>query len=147
MFKKSTNEDGVEILPAISSANLSLPLIDGLSAGFPSPARDYMEESIDLNKELIRNPNWTFIGRVKGQSMRDAGIDESDLVVIDRSLEGTHGRIALCALDGGLTIKRLHMAKDQLYLMPANPAYKPIKVTEEQNFSVWGVVTYVIKKL
>lgn len=138
----------VSIIAKFESAEaLRLDFIDGLAAGFPSPARDYMEESIDLNKELIKNPNWTFIGRVKGQSMRDAGIAQGDLVVIDRSLDAVHGRIALCALDGGLTIKRLHKTADAMYLMPANPDYKSIKVSEEQNFSVWGVVTYVVKKL
>lgn len=124
-----------------------LPVIDGVSAGFPSPARDYMEESIDLTRELVKHPHWTFLGRVKGRSMTGAGIDEDDLVVIDRSLDGTHGKVALCCFDGGFTLKRLHYANDELYLMPANPSYQPVKVEPENDFSVWGVVTYVIKKL
>ncbi len=124
-----------------------LPFIEGIPAGFPSPARDYMEDSIDLTQVLVQNPNWTFVGRVEGDSMTGAGIDNGDLVVIDKSADANHGRIALCSVNGGLTLKRLHMANNQLYLLPANPNYKPIKVTDESNFSVWGIVTYTIKKM
>lgn len=135
------------LLHITENEKIQLPLLDGLSAGFPSPAKDYMEDSIDLNKELIRNPNWTFMGRVEGESMKGAGIDNGDLVVIDRSLDATHGRIALCCLNGGFTIKRIHKTQNKLFLMPANPQYKPIDVSENSSFSVWGVVTYVIKKV
>ena len=90
-----------------------LPFIEGIPAGFPSPARDYMEDSIDLTQVLVQNPNWTFVGRVEGDSMTGAGIDNGDLVVIDKSADANHGRIALCSVNGGLTLKRLHMANNQ----------------------------------
>lgn len=124
-----------------------LTVIKGISAGFPSPARDYIEESINLNNELIQNPNWTFLGEVEGDSMQGAGIANGDIVVVDKSLDARHGSIAICSIDGGLTIKKLHMHNDELYLVSANTKYKPIKVTEGSNFSVWGVVTHTIKKM
>lgn len=125
----------------------NLPIIRGISAGFPSPARDYLEESINLNNELIQNPNWTFLGEVEGDSMQDAGIASGDVVVVDKSLDARNGSIAICSIDGGLTIKRLHMHNDELYLVSANAKYKPIKVTDADNFNIWGVVTHTIKKM
>lgn len=125
----------------------NLPLLKGISAGFPSPARDYIEESINLNQELIQNPNWTFLGEIEGDSMQGAGIANGDIVVVDKSLDARHGSIAICSLDGGLTIKKLHMQNDELYLVSANSKYSPIKVTDESDFNVWGVVTHTIKKM
>jgi DNA polymerase V len=124
-----------------------LPFIKGISAGFPSPARDYMEDSINLNHALIQNPNWTFLGEVEGDSMQGAGIANGDIVVVDKSLDARHGSIAICCIDGGLTIKKLHMHNSELYLLSANVKYKPIKVSNENDFSVWGVVTHTIKKM
>lgn len=125
----------------------NLPLLKGISAGFPSPARDYIEESINLNQELIQNPNWTFLGEIEGDSMQGAGIANGDIVVVDKSLDARHGSIAICSLDGGLTIKKLHMQNDELYLVSANSKYSAIKVTDESDFNVWGVVTHTIKKM
>lgn len=139
--------DSVVFYMASNSERLSIPVINGIAAGFPSPATDYMEEGIDLNKELVRNPHWTFFGRVKGQSMKNAGIDEGDTIVVDKSLTPQHGRIAVCTLDGGFTLKRLHINGDKITLMPANPDFKPIAIAPESNFAVWGIVTYVIKKV
>lgn len=116
-----------------------------ICAGFPSPAQDYVEGGIDLNRELVKNPAATFFGRVKGDSMTGAGIDDGDLIVIDKSLEASEGDIAVCFLDGEFTLKRIHIDRDVLWLMPENPKYKKIKVTADQNFKVWGVVTYSIK--
>ena len=116
-----------------------------ICAGFPSPAQDYVEGGIDLNRELVKNPAATFFGRVKGDSMTGAGIDDGDLIVIDKSLEASEGDIAVCFLDGEFTLKRIHIDGDVLWLMPENPKYKKIKVTADQNFKVWGVVTYSIK--
>lgn len=116
-----------------------------ICAGFPSPAQDYAEGGIDLNRELVKNPAATFFGRVKGDSMTGAGIDDGDLIVIDKSLEASEGDIAVCFLDGEFTLKRIHIDRDVLWLMPENPKYKKIKVTADQNFKVWGVVTYSIK--
>jgi len=125
-----------------------LPLVNhSVKAGFPSPALDFMEYTIDLNKHLARNPLATFYIKVDGSSMTGAGIDDGDLLVTDRSLEPADGRIAICLIDGEFTVKRLKLQTDCLYLMPENPAYQPIKVTEHNQIIIWGIVTYVIKKI
>lgn len=120
---------------------------DGIHAGFPSPATDYMTQAIDLNKELVRHPAATFYGRVVGDSMIDAGVEEGDILVIDRSLEPQSGDMAVCFLDGEFTLKYLHIDRSGLTLVPANPEYPEIKVGEGMEFKMWGVVTYVIKKV
>jgi len=120
---------------------------EAISAGFPSPAGDYIDIAIDLNKELVKNPNSTFLGRVKGLSMRDAGIDDKDILIVDKSLEPQNGKIAVCFIDGEFTLKRINIQKKEVFLMPANEDYKPLKITEENNFVIWGIVTYVIKKM
>ncbi|MCX2678786.1 translesion error-prone DNA polymerase V autoproteolytic subunit [Galbibacter sp. EGI 63066] len=119
----------------------------GIAAGFPSPAEDFKETRIDLNKELIKNKEATFYARVSGQSMEDAGLDDGDLLVIDKSLEPENGKIAVCFIDGEFTVKRLKVDKKGLFLMPENKKYNPIKVSEENKLIVWGIVTYVIKKM
>jgi DNA polymerase V len=118
-----------------------------ISAGFPSPAEDYMELKIDLNSELISNPNATFFARVKGSSMIEAGIQDGDILVIDKSKEPQNKAIAVCYIDGEFTVKEIKIEKKACYLMPANPEYKPIKVTEENEFIIWGIVTFVIHKV
>lgn len=129
-------------------SELRIPFVkDGVSAGFPSPAADFMENSIDLNKALSENPLATFYIRVNGNSMIDAGINHEDVLVIDRSLEPQNNKIAICFIDGEFTVKRIQLKKDCLYLMPENPNYSPIKVTEENQLIIWGIVTYVIKKV
>lgn len=129
-------------------SDLKIPFIpDGVSAGFPSPAADFMENNIDLNKELSENPLATFYIKVKGNSMMDAGIHDKDVLVVDRSLEPQNNKIAVCFIDGEFTVKRIILEKDCLYLMPENSNYTPIKVTEENQLIIWGIVTYVIKKM
>jgi DNA polymerase V len=129
-------------------SKLQIPFIkDGVSAGFPSPAADFLETSIDLNKELSTNPLATFYIKVKGNSMIDAGINDKDVLVVDRSLEPQNNKIAICFIDGEFTVKRILKEKDCLYLIPENPNYNPIKVTEENELIIWGIVTYVIKAL
>jgi DNA polymerase V len=120
---------------------------EAISAGFPSPASDFADNIIDLNKELIKNPSSTFLGRVKGLSMRDAGIGDKDILIIDKSLEPQNGKIAVCFIDGEFTLKRINIKKNEVYLVPANDDFKPIKVEVENNFIIWGIVTYVIKKV
>ena len=121
---------------------------EGIHAGFPSPAQDYMNRCIDLNKELVRHPAATFYGRVVGDSMIDAGVSEGDILVIDKSLEPKDGNMAVCFLDGEFALKYISIQSDgKLLLCPANNAYKPIEVTEDASFTVWGIVTYVIKKV
>ena len=129
-------------------SELKIPFIkEGVSAGFPSPAADFMETNIDLNKELSENQLATFYIKVKGNSMIDAGINDKDVLVVDRSLEPQNNKIAICFIDGEFTVKRILVEKDCLYLMPENANYSPIKVTEENQLVIWGIVTYVIKKL
>jgi len=129
-------------------SGMEIPYIkEGVSAGFPSPAADFMESCIDLNKELSENPLATFYIKVKGNSMIDAGINDKDVLVVDRSLEPQNNKIAICCIDGEFTVKRIQVEKDCLYLMPENPDYEPIKVTEENQLLIWGMVTYVIKKV
>lgn len=126
----------------------SLPLAGSpVQAGFPSPAEDYTDDAIDLNRELIRNPSSTFYARVKGLSMKDAGIADGDLLVIDRSLPPIHGKIAVCYIDGNFTLKRLKVQKGRVWLLPENPDFQPIEVSEDNDFSIWGIVSFVIKKL
>lgn len=119
----------------------------GISAGFPNPAQDVFGESIDLNRELIKHPASTFCARVSGNSMKDCHIDDGDLLVIDKSLTPRDGSIAVCFIDGEFTLKRISIRPEGLFLMPANEAYKPIQVTEDNNFQVWGIVSYVIKNM
>ena len=119
----------------------------GISAGFPSPAEDFKEQRLSLDKELIKNKEATFFARVSGQSMIGAGLDDNDLLVIDRSLEPENNKIAVCFLDGEFTVKRLKVSKGDVWLQPENPNYSPIKITEENNFIIWGIVTNVIKKV
>ena len=129
-------------------SELRIPFIpDGVSAGFPSPAADFMENNIDLNKELSENPLATFYIKVKGNSMIDAGINDKDVLIVDRSIEPQDNKIAICFIDGEFTVKRIKLEKDCLYLMPENSNYSPIKVTEENQLIIWGIVTYVIKKM
>lgn len=119
----------------------------GISAGFPSPAEDFKEQRLSLDRELIQNKEATFFARVSGQSMVDAGLDDNDLLVIDRSLEPKNGKIAVCFLDGEFTVKRLRVENNTVWLQPENKNYKPIKITEENDFVIWGIVTNVIKKV
>ena len=145
---KKTPKNNLSIHPLTPESALHLPMAGaGISAGFPSPAEEYMEAGIDLNLELIRNPDATFFGRVKGYSMKDAGISDGDVLVIDKSLEPRNGSIAVCFLDGEFTVKRILKENDAVFLLPANHDFKPIRITEENDFLVWGIVTYVIKKM
>jgi DNA polymerase V len=137
----------LDFFSADTSHELSLPLAGvGIPAGFPSPAEDYEEVSLDLNRALIRHPAATFYARVKGSSMTEAGILDGDLLVIDKSLEPKNGDIAVCFLDGEFTVKRISLIDDALFLLPANRQYRPIRISEESDFQVWGIVTYVIHK-
>ncbi len=127
---------------------VKLPFIEnGIKAGFPSPAADFEGKRISLDKELIRNEVATFFARVDGDSMKDAGMSDGDLLVIDRSLEPSDGKIAVCMLDGEFTVKRLKVNETGVYLVPENTNYKEIKVEENQELVIWGIVTYVVKKV
>ena len=119
----------------------------GISAGFPSPAGDFKQERISLDKELIKNKEATFFARVSGESMVNAGLEDGDLIVIDRSLEPTNNKIAVCFIDGEFTVKRLQVRKNKIWLKPENTNYKAIEVKEDNELIIWGIVTNVIKKL
>ncbi len=137
----------LEFFTASLDVIIERPLFDeGVSAGFPSPAQDFSEHSIDLNLALLKNPASTFFSRVSGDSMKDLGINDGDLLVIDKSLEPVDGKIAVCFIDGEFTLKKIKIEKDFCWLVPANKNYEPIKVTEDNDFIVWGVVTFVIKE-
>lgn len=136
-----------QLFRADVSAILPLLYADGgIRAGFPSPAQDYITESIDLNRTLIQHPASTFYARVVGDSMSGEGIMEGDILVVDRSIEAEHGDLAVCCLNGEFTLKRLCLNRvDKIYLMPSNPKFRPIEVTLDDDFMVWGVVIYTIK--
>ncbi|GAA4268612.1 LexA family protein [Hyunsoonleella aestuarii] len=128
--------------------SIGIPYFDtGVSAGFPSPTEDFIEQRLSLDKELIKNKEATFFARVSGQSMIDADLDDKDLLIIDRSLEPINNKIAVCFLDGEFTVKRLRVDKNGVWLKPENPNYPIIKITEENDFIIWGIVTNVIKKV
>lgn len=140
--------DIIDIFSVNTETELELPFVeDGISAGFPSPALDFVDLNIDLNRHLIKNPSSTFYGRVKGNSLKNAGINNDDLLIIDRSLEPTNGKIAVCYIDGEFTAKRIKITKKEIWLIPENDDYEPIRVSEENDFLIWGIVTYVIKNV
>jgi DNA polymerase V len=140
----STNT--LDIYSISTSVEIELPLIDtGISAGFPSPADDFLGDVIDLNKALIKHPATTFCGRVKGNSMKDLGIHDGDLMIIDKSLEPRNGAIAVCFIDGKFTVKKIKIEENCCWLIPANEEYSPIKITADNDFIIWGIVTNVIK--
>ena len=118
-----------------------------VQAGFPSPAQGEYADSIDLNRALITNPAATFCARVIGNSMVDAGINEGDLLIIDRSITPHDGSIAVCFIDGDFTVKRLSVREEGVFLTPANASFPEIQVTEDSSFQVWGVVSHIIKRL
>ena len=138
-----------EILPAASGTSLQRPLfLSGVSAGFPSPADDYLDRNLDLNEHLVKNPAATFFVRVAGDSMIDAGINDNDILVVDRSLEPYSGSIVIAVVNGELTVKRLMKNKDSCRLISENPAYPDdLKIDEETPLEIWGVVTYAIHSL
>lgn len=116
-----------------------------VSAGTPSPLENYIEEEVDLNHHLAPHPNSTFLVRVEGDSMIGAQIFENDILVVDRSIKPTHGKIVVAMVNGEFTIKRLKMASNHIWLVPENPHYTPLKITEEMDFKVWGVVLHSIR--
>ena len=142
----TTNIDAV-YAPDLST-RYALPVFLGrLPAGFPSPADDYIEGKLDLNRHLIKHPAATFFVRVTGDSMIGAGIHSGDLLVVDRSLEPADKNVVVAVLDGELTVKRLFKQHGVLRLLPENLNYQPIEITAQQTIEIWGVVTSVIHSL
>ena len=140
----------LRMLEGDQSVDLSLPLADGgIKAGFSSPAQDTGMEAIDLNRELVRHPASTFYARVDGDSLQNAGICDGDLVVVDKALEARDGDYVAAFIDGEFTLKQFRLDSDGegAWLMPANPRYQPIRVNPENEFQIWGVITYCIRKI
>lgn len=128
--------------------SFAIPLYSSkVRAGFPSPADDHIECQLDLNTHLIHHPAATFFVKVAGDSMENAGMQPGDMLVVDRSLEATHGKIVIAALNGELTVKRLSRQQGRIELLAENPAYPPIDITAEQDLVIWGVVTHVIHEV
>ena len=119
---------------------------DAVPAGFPSPADDYLDMDLNLHDYLVQHPSATFCVKAIGDSMVDAGIKSSDVMVIDRALTPKNNDIILAVIDGEFTVKRIKKNDDELYLIPANENYRPVKITEDMDFQVWGVVTFIIHK-
>ncbi|MDO4758867.1 MAG: translesion error-prone DNA polymerase V autoproteolytic subunit [Rikenellaceae bacterium] len=136
------------IQAADTSSHEELPLVGStIKAGFPSPADDFLEQPLDLNRALIHNPAATFFVRVEGDSMAGAGIDDGDLLIVDRSVEPAEGSIAICFVDGEFTVKRLGREGGAWILLPSNSKYRPIRVAEGDELMIWGVVTFVVKAM
>ncbi|MBU0580138.1 MAG: translesion error-prone DNA polymerase V autoproteolytic subunit [Candidatus Margulisbacteria bacterium] len=116
----------------------------GISAGFPSPADDFIEKKLDLNEHLIKHPAATFFVRISGDSMQNAGIHSGDILVVDRAEKPSDGKIVVALLNGEFVVKRIKKQQNKIFLLPENSKYKPLEVTKEMDFEVWGVVLYVI---
>jgi DNA polymerase V len=145
-LQKIHSSRNIDFFSASTETHIEIPMIEGgISAGFPSPAQDFLDLSIDLNKALIKHPSSTFYGRVNGESMKDLGINDGDLIVVDKSLEPQNGKIAVCYIDGEFTLKTIKIENNECWLVPANEKFKPIKVEEDNNFLVWGILVHVIK--
>ena len=138
----------IELLKGDFAHRLALALAPTIKAGFPSPADDYLHDSLDFNRDLIKNPEATFYGRVSGDSMIEAGICDSDIAVIDRSLQPVDGDVIVAFVNGEFTIKYLdlkHKEEGYIELRPANANYQPIRIDADDNVRVWGVVVWTIK--
>ena len=138
----------IKLIKGEFKEKLDMLFAPGVKAGFPSPAEDYLHESLDFNRDLIRHPEATFYGRVAGDSMQDAGICEGDIAVIDRSVEPQDGDVIVGYINGEFTIKFLdltHRKDGYIELRPANKKYSPIRIDENDSFEVWGVVVWTIK--
>ena len=136
-----------EIINLEPRTELTLPYFEiRLSAGFPSPASDYVQQKLDLNEHLIKHPAATYFVRVEGDSMINAGIFENDILIVDRAQEAKNNDVVVASVNGELLVKRLHIKNDRWFLVPDNPNYHPMEIIPEMVFTVWGVVTYVIHK-
>ncbi len=144
-FEQFTADASSLSFPSSSPSTVSIPLFSGkVAAGFPSPADDYIEKTLDLNDLLVQKPAATFFVRAEGESMLGAGIHPNDILVVDRSIDPVVGKIVICALNGELTVKRLNSISDEIVLGAENPAYADIVVAKDIDLVIWGVVTNVI---
>ena len=147
-FEQLANSTATILFPSKTPSSIALPLFTGkVAAGFPSPADDYVEKTLDLNELLVQKPAATFFVRAQGESMLGAGIHPNDILVVDRSIEPVPGKIVICALNGELTVKRLKRDNEHWQLKAENPAYADIVLHDELEMVIWGVVTNVIHPL
>ena len=131
----------------LSGNTCKLPLFTvPVSAGFPSPAEEYVEQLLSLDEHLVKHPQATYLAKVKGDSMKEAGINTGDVLIIDKSLTPSNNKIVVAIIDGEFTVKRFIKEKGEISLVPANNAYKSIKVNGDRDIKIWGVVTYIIHK-
>lgn len=138
----------LQILTVNTLALKPLPLmVERIQAGFPSPAQSAVPDTIDLAAELVNDPANTFCARVIGSSMTGQGIEPGDLLIIDRSIQPHDGCVAVCSIDGDFTVKTLKVTPDGIFLQPANKRFKPIHVSEFNDFVIWGVVSHIIHQL
>ena len=134
-----------DLFSIIKKTQINTPVfLDKVSAGFPSPATDYMENKLDLNEYLIRHPAATFIVKASGSSMVNANIYSGDLLVVDRSITPKNNNIVIASIFGDLTVKKLKKKEKSFFLVSANEEYPSIEVKEEMECFIWGVVTYII---
>lgn len=125
----------------------ALLMLCPVPAGFPSPAEDYVEKTLDLHRYAVRNEAATFFLRASGDSMLGAGIHDGDILVVDRSVQAVPGKVVIAIIEGELTVKRFIQKQGRLLLAPENSSYKALDVTENENASIWGVVTFVLHQL
>jgi DNA polymerase V len=146
--KNKIQKSVFEIFSPVHVKTLALDLYTSkISAGFPSPAEDFLDRKLDLNEYLIRNPSATFLVRVNGNSMVNAGIFDGDILIVDRSLEASDGKVVIGVINGEFTVKRILKKGKRLFLLPENEKFKPIEITEDMDFKTWGVVVYTIHKI
>ncbi len=143
---RSSDVEILQLSETLSKSSVTL-FSSAVPAGFPSPADDHVDNQLDLNEHLIRNPSATFCVRATGESMTGAGIFPDDILIVDRSREATHGSIVIAVVDGELTVKRLYKRDGTLALNPENPKYPTIQINEGMELIIWGVVSGVTRKL
>ncbi|CVI66157.1 MULTISPECIES: LexA family protein [unclassified Alistipes] len=142
------SDDKLKIYRPEPAGPLEIPLAEsGVHAGFPSPADDFLEGSLDLNRLVVRHPEATFFARVEGDSMQGEGIAEGDLLVVDKAVEPYDGCLAVAYVDGEFTLKRVRIEPHRILLVPANPKYRTIEVSPDREFAVWGVVKWILKSV
>ena len=135
-------------LPTGQPCPIAVPLYEHrVPAGFPSPAADFTERTLDLNEFIVKHPAATFFVKVSGDSMQNAGIYEGDIIVVDKSLQAVHGNIVLALVHGEFTVKRLSYVGKKVFLQPENERYQPLEIKPDMDFEVWGVVIHVLHKV
>jgi DNA polymerase V len=147
-MEENVSPTHLEFFQPDAQLKAELPLFaDAVAAGFPSPAEDYIEKKLDLNEYLVKRPSSTFFVRVSGDSMKGAGILDGDLLIVDRSVSAEDNKIVIGVVNGNFTVKRMRKKAGKIFLQPENPTFKEMEITTDMDFSIWGVVTYVIHKV